>query len=301
MKAAFGEKFDPTGLNTAEYSGKLDPGQVIQSARSMPFMGQKRMVVVRDLIGSTKKADMNVWVEGLKDAPESSIVIFWETEEPAKLEKKPLFKALQDSAEVHHYAFPQLKGAQLTAWVSERVRARSGSINSGALRALIERVGPDLWQMDHEIGKLVAFADTQEIEVGMVDKLVHASFEGKIFDLIDAISRRNSKQAIRLLQEERWSGANDHYLLTMLGRQVRILLGARAILDENPSADKQELASIMGLHPFVASKALTQARGFSLEHLRHVHEQLFVFDRQLKTGQVQADMAVDLVAMKLMS
>jgi len=101
------------------------------------------------------------------------------------------------------------------------------------------------------------------------------------------------------LQEERWSGANDHYLLTMLGRQVRILLGARALLDENPQASKQELADTLKIHSFVAQKALTQARGFSLEHLKAVHDLLFEFDVQMKRGGIQADLAVDLMTVKL--
>ncbi|NQV89020.1 MAG: DNA polymerase III subunit delta [Parcubacteria group bacterium] len=301
MKDAFKEKFDPTGMNTAEYSGKLVLGDVIQSVRSLPFLGKKRMIVIRDLIDVTEKADMKVWVEGLVDAPDSSIVVFWETAEPSKLEKKPLFKTLQEAAEVHHYVFPQLQGAELGRWVAKRVRDRGGSIDVAGQRALVERVGADLWQMDQEIGKLVAYAGEGQITPMMVNDLVHASFEGKIFGLIDAISQRRTNEAIKLLQKERWSGANDHYLLTMLGRQVRILLGARALLDSDPGAGKQRFADVMGLHPFVAGKALDQARRFSIESLRNVHDKLYTFDYQLKTGQIAADLAVDLTTIDLIT
>ena len=105
------------------------------------------------------------------------------------------------------------------------MKERGGRIEPSALRALVLRVGADLWQMDNEIGKLVAYAGDQPITVATVDELVSVSFEGKIFSLIDAVSQRRPTEAIRLLQEERWSGANDHYLMTMLGRQVRILFG----------------------------------------------------------------------------
>ncbi len=301
MKNAFKEKFDPTGLNTTEYSGKLVPGDVIQSVRSFPFLGTKRMIIIRDLIDGTKKGDMNVWVEGLVDAPDSSIVVFWETTEPVRLEKKPLFKTLQEATEVHHYIFPQLQGAELGRWVATRIKACGGSIAADAQRALIERVGQDLWQMDQEINKLVAYAGKGQIILSMVNEMIHASFEGKIFSLIDAISQRRTSDAILLLQEERWSGANDHYLLTMLGRQVRILLGARALLDSDPGAGKQRFSDVMGLHPFVAGKALDQARRFSLEKLRNVHDKLFAYDHYLKTGQIQADMAVDLTTVELVT
>lgn len=302
LAEAFREKFDPTGLNLAEFPGNkkaVELGEVMGAVHAFPFLGQKRMVVVRDLIDATKKGEMDAWVEGFKKTPESTIVMFWELTEPKVLEKKPLYQELAGLAEVHRYVYAQLQGAELSRWVEAKVKERGGAIDAPALRGLIERVGADLWQMDNEIQKLVAYASGQTITTAMVDELVHASFEGKIFQLIDAVSQRRPVDAIRLLQEERWCGANDHYLLTMLGRQVRILLGARAMLDENPRATSQELAKALDIHPFVAQKALTQARGFSLEHLRAVHNLLFEFDVAMKTGGINADLAVDLATVKL--
>ncbi|MFA4845678.1 MAG: DNA polymerase III subunit delta [Patescibacteria group bacterium] len=305
MKDAFRVKFDPTGLNTIEFpfgdKTKLEVSEVLGAVRSLPFLGQKRMVIIRDLIADTKKIDMDVWEKGFLNAPDSTITVFWETTESKELEKKPLFVALKGASEVHAYPFPELEGAPLTRWVLDRVKARGGSIQPQALQALAERVGGDLWQMDQEISKLVGFAGGAEITSVAVDELVTRSFEEKIFELMDAISQKRTTQAIRLLQEERLAGSDDHYLLTMLGRQVRILLAARALLDENPRATKQDLADALSIHPFVAQKALAQAKGFSLEHLKAVHDLLFDFDQRLKTGQVSADMAVDLMTVKMMT
>jgi DNA polymerase-3 subunit delta len=304
MIDAFKEKYDPTGMNTSVYpqegAKKCELGEVMGSVRALPFLGEKRMVVVRDLVGDLTKAAMKPWEEGFKSVPESTIVVFWETLEPKALEKKPLYKALSDEAKVHAYPFPQLQGRALQQWAQQRAGELNGKLNLQAVNELVNRVGPDLWQMHNEVEKLVAYANGQEVTKEMVEELVQASFEGKIFDLIDAISKRQPAKALKLLQEERWSGASDHYLLTMLGRQVRILLGARALLDQNLRASKQELASVMGVHPFVAQKALAQAKGFDIETLKATHELLYQFDRQMKTGQINAEMAVDLTAVKLM-
>ena len=301
MRDAFRDKFDPTGLNTAEFlDGKFVPGDILGAARALPFLGEKRMVIIRDLVSSIKKVEMGVWVDGLSSIPDSTVVVFWETIAPKMLEKKPLFTALRNVMEVHDYAYPQLQGTQLSSWIMSQVRTHKGEIEADAVRALIERVGADLWQMDHEINKLVAFASGQKITRVMVDELVHANFEGKIFDMIDAISQKRPERALKLLREERWSGANDHLLLTMLGRQVRILLGARALLDVDSQVSKQEVADALKIHPFVAQKALAQARGFSLSALKNVHEHLFRFDKEIKSSQIDADLAVDLTTVKLM-
>lgn len=305
MRDSFREKFDVSGMNTQmfppEGTSKYDVGSILQAVCSYPFLGSKRMVIIRDLIGATKKADQSVWVEGFSRMPESTIVVLWETETTKAIEKKPLFLELSKMSEVHGYPFPLLEGAQLNRWVQDRVKEKNATIEPSALRGLIERVGSDLWQMNNEIDKLVAYSQNQPISLVMIDELVHASFEGKIFELMDAISKKQPSRALQLLQEERWSGANDHYLLTMLGRQVRVLLSARQLLDESPSANKQALADALGIHPFVAQKALEQARGFRFEDLKKAHDFLFDFDFKLKSGRIKADLAVDLVTDQLVS
>ncbi len=299
MKTAFAEKFDVSGMNTtsfpAEGSRKHEPGEILQAVCSYPFLGEKRMVLIRDLISETNKDKQDIWLEGFKRAPDSTIVVLYETDSPKKLERKSLFKELSKLSEVHAYPYPELEGAALSKWVQQRIVAEGGSADRSVPQLLVERVGADLWQMSHEIKKLVAYTNGAPITTQTVETLVQPSFEGQVFALMDAISKKQTQSAVRLLEEERLSGANDHYLLTMLGRQVRILVGARALLDENPRAGKQEIADAMGVHPFVAQKAMQQARGFSFSQLKEAHDLLFEYDWRLKTGRINAPLAVDLV------
>lgn len=305
IKKAFLEKHDPSGMNTSvfpeEGKTKLDPAQILQSICSFPFLGEKRMVIIHDLIATAKKEVQKIWEEGLLRTPESTIVVLVESTEPRLLEKKTLFKKLKEHTEVHFYPFEELKGNELVKWVQARVQLLGGKIERNALQALVECVGSDLWQMHHEIEKLIAFSSGKTIDLQTVHCLVHASFEGQIFSLIDAISRKQTTEALRLLQEERWSGANEFYLMNMLSRQVRILLGVRALLDQHIYVSKELIAKELGIHPFGASKALVQVRGFTLDQLLSVHKLLFQFDHQMKTGQIQADLAVDLIATKLLT
>lgn len=303
IKEAFGKKFDPTGLNThvfpAEGSGKLDAPQILQSVCSYPFLGSKRMVIIHGLIGSIKKTEQSVWIDGFARMPDSTIVVLWESAPATSLEKKSLFQEIAKMADVHQYSFPDLQGVALSKWVADRTSLMGGKIDLSALTTLVERVGSDLWQMSHEINKLIGYANGALITKEMVDLLVHATFEGKIFELMDAISKRQTTKAVRLLEEERASGSDDHYLLIMLGRQVQILLSARALLDENPRAGKQDLATALKIHPFVAQKAIEQARAFSTSDLIKAHDLLFEFDLKMKTGRINADLSVDLVVDQL--
>ncbi|MBU0531697.1 MAG: DNA polymerase III subunit delta [Candidatus Uhrbacteria bacterium] len=307
MRNAFSEKFDPSGMNLAEFAvgaGCANPslGEVMQAVQSSPFLGEKRMVVVQGLCETlTKKDQVEPWIEGLSNIPESSIVILVEEVEPAKFVKHPIYAEFHGKSEVHEYSFPVLEGAALTKWVADRAQAMGAKLDRAALVSLVERVGADLWQMDNELKKLVAYSGGETITAAMVAELVQASFGDQIFALVDAVAQQNAAQAIRLLEEQRQFGATDQNIFGMLARQVRILLGTRSILDANPRATKQETADELGLHPFVAQKALAQARSFTIEDLKRAHELLFELDQATKSSRVNAELAVDLIVAELLT
>lgn len=301
MKDTFQVKFDSSGMNLAEHAGNVSYGEAIQSIQSPPFLGEKRMVVIKDLLGELKADGLKQWQEGLGSIPDSTIVILWESLEPRKLEKNKLFKALKDEAEVHAYPFPLLSGAELSKWVSVRANELGAKFDRAGLVSIVERVGSDLWQMNNEIQKLAAYANGETVTKDMVDGMVRASFEDQIFQLVDAVAQKKSAEAIRLLDEERMSGASDQYIFSMLLRQVRILLGVRSMIEMNSRVGKQEVASALKLHPFVAQKSLGQAKQFELEELKKTFDLLFELDRGSKTGKVDAEMAVDLVVAKMLT
>lgn len=297
LRKAFEEKFDKAGFNIVTFpsnqSNKLDAPEILQAVCSYPFLGPKRMVIIGGLIESVNKDEQKVWVDGFSRMPDSTIAVLWENASASLIEKKSIFKELTKIGEVHKYTYPELSGTGLSKWVRERIHAIGGTIDSPAVHALTLSVGSDLWRMDQEMSKLVAFAQGKSITKEMVEELVCASFEGKIFELMDAISKKQVRRAIELLEQERLAGSDDHYLLTMLGRQVRILLSAKAFLESN--SPPREFAILSGLHPFPAQKALEQARLFCMDDLKHAHDFLFEYDVNIKTGRMGAGLAVDLV------
>lgn len=303
LREAFQKKYDPTGLNTAVFptdnQSKVVPGEVFQAAGSLPFLGSKRMIIVRDAIAGIKKDGEAIWVQGFDRVPETSVLLLWESAGEAAVEKSPLFKKIKAMAEVHVYPFPVLQAGALAVWIKERAKGYSATLETPAMNELIQRTAGDTWQTDRELAKLAAFANGSPVTATMVITLVPAAFEGQIFNLVDAISRRQSGEAIRLLERERLSGADDHYLFTMLVRQVRLLIAARALLDENPRATSAEAAEAIGAHPFAAGKALTQARVYTLDNLRRTHSLLYEYDVGLKSGRIEAGLAADLIALDL--
>ena len=300
MRVRFLEKFDPSGINTAEFSfgeQKRPPlADVFQAIMSPPFLGQKRLVLLEGAMTSTKKDEAVIWSQSLARLSETSIVVFWDITDGGKsYEKSPLLTSLKSLPDIHSYEFPLLTGASLEKWIIQNVQEAGGKIDRRAVEMLTVRVGSDLWRLQGEIKKLVEYADGQLISVDMVENLVQANADDQLFALMDALSQRRAASALALLHEQRLFGTNDFQLFSMLTRQVRLLLAARLSLDERPRISKQEFATEFSIHPFVAQKTLSQAQTFKTSHLRRMHAAILDLEEVSKTGKHSAGVAADLL------
>jgi len=282
MKARFTEKFDPTGLNFLSFKTRPEMGSAMSAISASPFMGERRMVIFYELLSGLKKAETEDWIAALSKTPETTIVICVESDKPPKI----------SGTEVHEYAMPLLTDAELPKWIRERATQLGMTFDPAIAQELALRVGPDLWRMENELTKLRSLS--VPLSLDSIRSFVPASFDDQLFNLLDTLSRRDKASSMRLLSEQRQSGMTDAHLLNMLIRQVRILLAARALIDENPRADKQDLAALLELNPFVAQKSMQQARIFTLEMLKKTHAMLFAFEQKLKRGKMDFDLAVDL-------
>jgi DNA polymerase-3 subunit delta len=296
MRQKFAEKFDPTGMNVDEFvvrdSFDAERGTVIGAAQASPFLSEKRMVVVRGLVSSLKKAEARPWVEGFTRVPSSTILIFADAVASSALEKSEIFKALKDTPDVHAYPLPQLEGGELTTWAMSRAKLHGAILMPAMLSALLSRTGSDSWRIDAELQKLAAYANGRPIDQKMITDLVRVESEADIFAFMDALSSGQSARALGKLAEEREAGGDEFQLFGMLLRQIRLLMQARDVLDRNPKAMKQEFADALSVHPFVAQKLLNEVRSWSPAKLESLHGLAFKLDKSMKTG-LAPDISVD--------
>lgn len=301
MRKRFFEKFDAAGLNHVEFFAPFVLGEVVQAIGSPPFLAQKRMVVVYGLLSfATKKADYAPWAKALSNIPDSTIVVLVDDVGVGKTEKHGLFKQLQSAQEVHRYRFPVFTPSQLAAWARQYASQCGLNTSTALLEKTLALIGNDPWLVALELDKLAARLQDQPLTEAVMREMIHAHFEERMFDFIDALTIGRSRDALALLQEQRLAGATDMYLFAMLARQTRLLLAAADMLARDPRATKQEFAQALAVHPFVAQKTLLQAKQFSLDALRAVHRQLFALDEQMKRGAVDMRTAVDLLVVQFL-
>lgn len=309
IKARLGDLAD---MNTVALNGRgLARETLLHHCDVLPFLGDFRLVIVNDLLtslekgrGSGEKQDANAkdylaWLaKMLPSIPESTLLIFNESKKISA--RNPVLKAvnkLGDSGEVQLFETPQLRRGELAAWVSRRANQLGLRLGRGVAEDLATFIGPDLRLINSELEKLALYAVDRPITKNDVALLCPYAREASIFDMVDALGHRRTATAFRLLAQMRNQGAHPLYLLTMIVRQYRILLQVKDYMGRG--LRKAEIASEIGLHPYPTQKAMAQARNYSMAQLETCYDQLLATDVAIKTGQLEANLALDMLVVAL--
>lgn len=293
--------------NTSVFEGaKLNPDELKSVVETVPFLAEKRLVVVQGLLErfesrgrarkTGKKGGENngkAFAAALASIPPSTVVVL--TDGTKIKGTNPLLKLLVGQGEVR--AYPLLREPKLKQWIEKEVAAQGAKISSAAVEALARMVGGNLWIMSGEINKLVLFTGGRRIDVDDINKVVSSAQEASVFAMVDAILESRAGVAERLLEQLLDRGASPAYLLTMLTRQVRFIVQVREMRRQR--RPDVEIQSKLGLAPFALRKTLEQAQRYPLERLKQLYNKLLETDLYIKRGRFDGGLALELLIAEL--
>lgn len=312
-------------LSTTWLEGrKTTVSEVCYHCDVMPFLTPRRLVIVDGLVahlhrrlqagkkgdgGDAKPAaaksksaaedDRSALLGYLPDMPATTDLVLLEPEALERGDKtfKELAKlAGEGKAEIVLCEAP--KDDELPGWVIRRAQSKGARIDNDAAFDLATSIGRNLRLIDNELDKLVAYRAGQgSIRKQDVRLLVPYTQEANVFDMVDAIGRRDGATAMRLLRELEEEGAAPLYLLSMIVRQIRILVQVSDQMARGLAKD--EIAKAIGLHPFPTQKAMQQARQWRMADLDAAYDRLLQTDHAIKTGKLPEALAIDLLVVDL--
>ena len=200
---------------------------------------------------------------------------------------------------------------KLSAYVLHRHSERSEES-----RGIIVDTASRAKQRDSSVASRLPQNDSVSVASHDVQLLVIPKIETDIFKTIDAIAQNNKTRALLLLREHLAKGDAPLYLLSMINFQFRNLLVVKDYLSchcegfpdpchsEGVQQNDRRISSynaikIPGMHPYVAQKSLAQARNFTFDKLKKIYHKLLAIDTGIKTGKVDARMALDMLIISI--
>ena len=292
----FKKERDPQGMNVVFLDGqKEESGRVWNEITAMPFLAEKRMVVIKNVLSSKDTEALESLVGGIKNkkVPENNVVIFYQSEPLGKTKIcAELAKILAKEKWARH--FELLAGAQLAGWIKEEVIKRGGAINSTAINFLAQNTGNDMWYLNSLLDQLVTYAEKREITLADAQLFLEEKVDDNIFNMADAVASGNHRLAFKLIQEQRRLGQEEGYLFGMITRQFRILITMRDLFNRQENISSDQMAKMLALHPFVVKKSLPLMKRLSLDKLKQIYDNLLEIDVKTKTGQADQSLLLDL-------
>lgn len=274
-------KHDESNIEVIE--GKtIDLKEFATNLNSMPFLSDKRLIIVKNFLEEASSEVQKEMVEILENpVPEFCILVFTENVPPDR--RTSLFKKLASISNTEEFEPPS--PPELTAWISDEVKARGGEIARPEADFLGFQVGPNLWQISNEINKLISASENKPITKKLILDLVTPSLSSSIFKLTDAIAAKDRADALRVFKILCESGEDIMMIFYMIVRHFRILIQVKYLMDQG--TDPRSIAKELKLHPFVTSNATKQSQNFQAETLKKIYSFLLEIDKNFKSGKIK--------------
>ena len=294
------------GLTILDCDNKIDISEIINVIDTAPLFVDKNVVLIKNSMlfksrGSEDddKSDKKTarLIDVLSNMLETNYAIFTTNDTPDK--RKKLYKSFLKLGGV--LEADQLKAYQLEPWLNDKLKSLKMTMDYDARQYFNETVSmmPEvsLGLLDNELDKVALYVKSDRITKKELQNVLADLPEISNFALIDAISARDLKKSMRLLELQNDDVKNVMITMALLVRQVRMLLRAKHFMRRGLSG--KALAEPLGLNPFIAQKTGDAAKKFTAAALEDALLELAEADFGLKTGTAGAE-AIEHAVMKLL-
>jgi len=272
------------------YGSKVDVKEVVALASAFPMMSERRVVIVKELEKLASSDPAKELLSAYLQKPLESTSLVLVSLQP-DFRKKP-FTDLKKRA-----VLVECKGLydnQIPDWVAQRVRQLGKTAEPDACRLLQAYVGNSLRALQNEIDKLFIFVGEKKAISGEdVTAVVGASKGYTVFELQNAIGRKDLKEALTILQAMLQSGQSPQMVIVMLTRFLNQLWKLGELRSKNLS--DSEMAREVGVHPFFFRQLVQFHNGFTAGQIERGYRALLEADTVLKSTSRDPSVVLDMM------
>ena len=282
----------------------IQAAEIIGAARAFSMFSDKRVIIIRNYLPMYRKSsdvDGDVLLEFCSQKQDSSIVIFRleskYTDDLTAYGKK-LVKAASS------YDFATLERADLKAFINKRIHAAGKLIGHREMDYLIDLSGYynknseyHLNNFDSDLEKITNACEGDQISVSLIEELLIGKEDKYVFNLVDAIMTGNKTKAMELAETIITEDDGAVPVLALLTKQFEIMYDSLELSKDGLSMS--QIAKQTGINEFRLKKAYQAARKMDLERIRQILIQAYNLDRDIKSGNIDKDVAFELLLISI--
>ncbi len=267
----------------------------IQSiTNTVPFYNAKRVIVCENM-GFFKNKFEKI-PSFLENIPKYAHIIFIERD----INKASRAYKIADKLGLcEEYNIPD--NHTLHLWVKNKINESGLTINKTNIDEFINRTDINMYNMSHELDKLIAYCmNKNHIELKDIENITVLNFEEYIFNIVNAIGKRNKKDTLREYGYLYSLSVNSRKILSLLINNFSKLLFIRIGLDTKLS--KNEISKKLDIKSsYFLDKSIEQAKLFSRASLFEILDLGGDIQKQMNTGLLDEKTGTELFIIKSLS
>jgi len=276
------------GEDTLEGQG-LTPSRLQDAILQAPFLDPYRVVYAR-MAAAARAEALAPAVAEIPATTRLLITIAGRVSAAGKLAKA--FIAAGGTVE----EMQPLKGRALSEWAARR--AADHGLTPAIAAQVVRVTPPDLSIVDSELRKLAAYkASGAKLTPEAVAELLAGGREDEIFKLTDNLLPHPNADALKIARSLTRGGLQPTSVAYRMARHVALVLQVRARQDRGESLS--EVQEKMSEHRFVLQKAYDAAKDADPERLEAALRAIRDYEWEVKSGQVDAELGLDVLLARL--
>ena len=252
---------------------------VIEAVQSLPFLAERKMVVLRDVGKNKQLAEA---IEQIISSVNSDVdLVFYE---PTTDKRTIFYKMLKSNTQFEEHA--EIGEFGLPKWLVEQAKKCDASLSLADADYLVKRLGSNQTMLHNELQKLLTY--DPNITRQTIDLLVEPTPQTKVFDLLDAVFAGNKQKALKLYQDQRAQKVEPQEILAMITWQLRLM----ALAKQADGQNTDQIAKDAGTSSYPVSKAQSLASKTSGADFKQMVAEALRIDRLAKTKPIDLDQAL---------
>lgn len=279
-------------MNLDIWQGPQDPGDIRISLETLPFMAEKRLVIIKESGAFELKANkMAELAPDMATFPDTTTLLWIES----KVDKRSkMFKAVKELG--YAAEMKRLSDAALIKWIQILCRERKTRIDGNTASYFLSQTGNDMARILAETEKISSYVrgDQGLITREAIDAIVAPTIESSIFKLMDYLGNKQSAGAFRVYQELLGQNEKEDEILRRIIWHFRQLFRVSLMSGMNIKSVAKEL----GRADWQAEKLIGQARKFGRVQLGNLLRRLLDMDTQIKKSELSEKDAITLLILR---
>ena len=257
------------------YGRDISLVDVVGNARKYPMGSEKQVIIIKEaqeIKDWKNNISQSLLIEYLQKPLKSTLLVFAYKYKTLDARTKIIKELKKCSVFLNA---KKIYDDKIPLWITQYCKDNNVTIDRHAVMILSENVGNNLKRLSNEIKKLLLNHEKGSIITAeSIQKYVGISKEYSIFELQKSIGKRNIIKSLRIINYFAANPTSNPIVLIIYG--LFTYFTKLLYIHHSKTTDIQQVAKLIGVHPFFVEEYLTATHNYSLSkiisNIKFIHE-----------------------------